>query len=157
MFTPRYGSLTRFLDRTVRDDASVSDRELLERFARSHDEAAFEALVKRHGGVVQQVCRRLRLDEHAADDVFQSMRQGQPRFRAVLLFLSNLSSDLYLISYVVTDQTYREEAEAATAQSGPDPSRTSSQSKDQPGSSGPTRNVKNGADTWRARTAGPGP
>ncbi len=50
----------------------LSDAELLQRFARRRDEAAFELLVWRHGPMVLGVCRRLLGDAHAAEDAFQA-------------------------------------------------------------------------------------
>jgi serpin B len=50
----------------------VTDGQLLERYARSRDEAAFTALVRRHGGMVLGVARRVLDDLHAAEDVFQA-------------------------------------------------------------------------------------
>src|SRR5947207_3291319 len=52
-------------------DASP-DAVLLERFARRRDEAAFAALVERHGPMVYHTCRRLLGDAHAAEDCFQA-------------------------------------------------------------------------------------
>jgi RNA polymerase sigma factor (sigma-70 family) len=49
-----------------------SDAELLERFARQREEAAFEALLRRHGPLVWSVCRRVLAEEHAAEDAFQA-------------------------------------------------------------------------------------
>lgn len=56
---------------TPRADA-VSDRELLGRFIRGRDEAAFTAIVGRYGGLVLGVCRRALYDAHAAEDAFQA-------------------------------------------------------------------------------------
>ena len=52
--------------------AQLSDRDLLERFAARRDEAAFEALVRRHGPMVLRLCRRLVHHWHDAEDVFQA-------------------------------------------------------------------------------------
>ena len=45
---------------------ALADGELLERFVARRDEAAFEALVKRHGPMVLQVCRGVLADAHEA-------------------------------------------------------------------------------------------
>src|SRR5437868_10780494 len=55
----------------IRPD-EASDAELLEQFITAHDEAAFEAIITRHGPMVLAVCRRLLRNVHDADDVFQA-------------------------------------------------------------------------------------
>src|SRR5262245_47628817 len=50
----------------------VSDAQLLEQFTRQGDEAAFTALVERHGPMVLGVCRRILRHAHDADDAFQA-------------------------------------------------------------------------------------
>ena len=52
--------------------AGLSEGQLLERFAKRRDEAAFEALVARHGPMVLGVCRQVLGQEHDAEDVFQA-------------------------------------------------------------------------------------
>jgi RNA polymerase sigma factor (sigma-70 family) len=59
------------MHRLVPESESVSDVQLLERFIKRQDEAAFEALVWRHGPMVLGVCRRILHDDHAAEDAFQ--------------------------------------------------------------------------------------
>ncbi len=51
----------------------LSDRQLLERFTAARDEAAFTALVARHGPMVLGVCRQLLGDHHQAEDAFQAV------------------------------------------------------------------------------------
>jgi RNA polymerase sigma factor (sigma-70 family) len=51
----------------------VPDADLLGRFVRQRDEAAFAALVARHGAMVQGVCRHVVGDAQAAEDCLQAV------------------------------------------------------------------------------------
>jgi RNA polymerase sigma factor (sigma-70 family) len=50
----------------------LSERELLERFVDTHDEAAFTVLIERHGPMVLGVCRRALPNVHDAEDACQA-------------------------------------------------------------------------------------
>ncbi|WP_422930434.1 sigma-70 family RNA polymerase sigma factor [Singulisphaera sp. PoT] len=52
--------------------ASAGEGQLLERFAKTQDEAAFAAIIARHGPMVLGVCRRVLRDEHDVEDAFQA-------------------------------------------------------------------------------------
>ncbi|MBL8795195.1 MAG: RNA polymerase sigma factor [Planctomycetia bacterium] len=51
---------------------SPTDAELLERFVRRQDLTAFEALLRRHGPMVYQVCQRVLYQSQDAEDAFQA-------------------------------------------------------------------------------------
>lgn len=54
-----------------RELAALSDGQLLGHYIEHRDEAAFEALVRRHGPMVLGVCRRILGNAHDADDRFK--------------------------------------------------------------------------------------
>src|SRR5437879_6990744 len=49
-----------------------TDADLLERFVAQRDEAAFTALLQRHGPLVLSVCRRVLGNSEDVDDAFQA-------------------------------------------------------------------------------------
>jgi RNA polymerase sigma factor (sigma-70 family) len=66
--------LIRHLRRAVllRDGAGLTDGQLIECFLNDREEAALEALVRRHSPMVWGVCRRILRDHHEAEDAFQA-------------------------------------------------------------------------------------
>lgn len=73
MATGRFDPVLRYLREAAPcGNAGLTDRQLLERFARRRDESAFAVLVRRHGPTVLGVCRRVLRHRHDAEDAFQA-------------------------------------------------------------------------------------
>src|SRR5215471_13203454 len=80
---------------------ALSDAQLLERFVRSRDQAAFEVLVWRHGAMVLGACRRLLRREQDAEDAFQATFLALVRKAAAIGKREALGSWLYKVAYRV--------------------------------------------------------
>ena len=74
MATSQLGRVVEQLRRAVRgeDRPDLTDGQMLERFLTRRDEAAFAALLKRHGPMVWGVCRRILRSYPDAEDAFQA-------------------------------------------------------------------------------------
>ena len=74
MANARYGAVLQPLNRLFNRGtvAALGERALLERFVFERDEAAFEAIVTRHGPMVLGICRRGLDDPHDVEDAFQA-------------------------------------------------------------------------------------
>jgi RNA polymerase sigma factor (sigma-70 family) len=83
-------------------DWALDDPLLLERFARLRDEAAFEVLVRRHGGMVLDVCRRLLRNHHDVEDAFQASFLVLVRHARSIRKSQALASWLYKVAYRVS-------------------------------------------------------
>src|SRR5581483_10440199 len=91
----------------------LSDAELLRRFVRGRDAAAFELLVWRHGPMVLGVCRRVLRDAHAAEDAFQAAFLVLARKARSLDRRGSIANWLYAVAYHVA---LKARAEAARRQ-----------------------------------------
>jgi RNA polymerase sigma factor (sigma-70 family) len=76
-----------------------TDLELLGRYAREHDQAAFAALVRRHGSLVLAVARRQLADLQQAEDVFQATFLALARSGTRLRKRTSLVNWLYTVAF----------------------------------------------------------
>src|SRR5438552_13006166 len=74
MATAQLGTLLRHVQKLASGSRARqwTDRQLLDDFAARGNEAAFTALVSRHGPMVLRVCRRVLNHEQDAEDAFQA-------------------------------------------------------------------------------------
>ncbi len=85
----------------------LADGTLLERFLATRDEAAFEALVARHGPMVLRVCRAA-LDEPAeVDDAFQAVFLVLVRRAASIRSRASIASWLFGVANRVSARASR--------------------------------------------------
>ncbi|SIO28293.1 RNA polymerase sigma factor, sigma-70 family [Singulisphaera sp. GP187] len=98
--------------------AALPDDQLLARFVTARDEAAFEALVARHGPMVLALCHAILKDEHAAEDAFQATFLVFARKAGSLWAHDSLGGWLHRVAYRIAlranaDTRVRREKEAA--------------------------------------------
>jgi RND family efflux transporter MFP subunit len=93
--------LGRLRGAAARADGGPSDAQLLERFVRDRDGAAFELLVWRHQGLVFGVCRRILQDSHDAEDAFQAAFLTLARKARAIVRRDAVAGWLYRVAYRV--------------------------------------------------------
>jgi len=91
--------LRRVLGQLQQTGGGLSDRQLLARFVAARDEAAFAALVRRHGPMVLGACRRVLRDYHDAEDAWQATFLVLARKAASLAVGESLGCWLYGVAY----------------------------------------------------------
>jgi RNA polymerase sigma factor (sigma-70 family) len=104
--------LMRHLRTLVETQATTdfSDAALLEQFASRRDEAAFAALMCRHGGLVWHVCRRVLHHEQDTEDAFQATFLLLALKAASLRRKQGLGNWLYGVAYRVAMNARRKAA-----------------------------------------------
>jgi RNA polymerase sigma factor (sigma-70 family) len=81
------------------ESAGESDAALLARFVATRDDAAFAALVRRHGPMVLAVCRRGSLQAADADDAFQAAFFALARDAGRIATRASVGGWLYRVAY----------------------------------------------------------
>src|SRR5207237_2445128 len=121
----RLASILGHLRRVVvqRTDGGLSDAQLLERFARQRDEAAFEVLVWRHGPMVLGVGRRVLRNLHDAEDVLQATFLALVRQARAINRSESLGAWLHKVAYrtALRARAQRQKTVAAPIEEVPDP------------------------------------
>src|SRR5262249_45474471 len=92
----------------------LPDSDLLERFVGAGDEAAFTALLERHGTMVLGVCRRALPESHDAEDACQTTFLVLARKAASVRKKSSLSSWLHGVACRVAGNLKRDHARRKT-------------------------------------------
>jgi RNA polymerase sigma factor (sigma-70 family) len=101
MASASFGTVYRYLrgSRGATPDAEPTDRQLLRRFARGRDEAAFATLVSRHGPLVMGVCRRVLGNAADAEDAFQATFLVLARRARFVAWRASVANWLHVTAY----------------------------------------------------------
>src|SRR6516164_6976669 len=93
--------LTRYLRNLAASTKTrdASDHELMEQFITGRDDAAITTLVRRHGPMVYNVCRRVLRNEHDAEDAFQATFLVFARKAHTLRSQESVGNWLYGVAY----------------------------------------------------------
>jgi RNA polymerase sigma factor (sigma-70 family) len=110
------GQLRRMLG--AAEARAMPDRELLARFVNASDQAAFELIVWRHGGMVLDVCRRLLRQDCDVEDAFQATFLVLVRKAGSIHKGTALAGWLYRVAYRIAQ---RARVDAARRQRREDP------------------------------------
>jgi RNA polymerase sigma factor (sigma-70 family) len=123
MTTKRLGTLVRHIHKLAGPQvpAEQSDGDLLRRFTAYREEAAFSALVERHGPLVLAVCRRVLRHEQDAEDAFQATFLVLARRAASIRRQQSVASWLYGVAHRTALRARRAAAKRPAVTAGRNP------------------------------------
>jgi RNA polymerase sigma factor (sigma-70 family) len=132
----RFGTVLQHVRRLALPDHTrqLSDSQLLDRFRDGRDEAAFAALMQRHGGLVWGVCRNILGRAPETEDAFQAVFLVLARQAGAIRKSAAVASWLHGTAYRVAMRAKRDEAR-----------RRSSESRAKP----PGEPIASGESAWR--------
>ncbi|MCE9566174.1 MAG: sigma-70 family RNA polymerase sigma factor [Planctomycetes bacterium] len=90
-----------YLARLHMPASADSDADLLDQFVRTGDESAFAGLVRRHGPMVLNVCRRRLRSDSDAEDAFQAVFLALATSAHSIGRRSSLAGWLYRVAYLI--------------------------------------------------------
>jgi C-terminal peptidase prc len=99
MSNAQAASVLRHIRKLVDGSNRLGDAELLERFTSRREEAAFDALLRRHGPLVLAVCRRVLCHQQDVEDAFQATFLVLVRRAASIRKSESVSAWLYGVAY----------------------------------------------------------
>src|SRR5580658_10286603 len=101
----------------LRETEAMTDGQLLEAFANDRDEAAFAALVRRHGPMVLGVCRRITRHAQDAEDAFQATFLVLSRRVADVGQAERIGNWLYGVAFRTAHEARKQAARRRTRES----------------------------------------
>ena len=107
MAAERNAALVRYIHRIAAQGSALSDRRLVEIYLEQCDEAAFAALVQRHGPRVLGVCRGILGHSEDVEDAFQATFLILARQAESIRKLDSLGSWLHGVAYRVGQRSLR--------------------------------------------------
>lgn len=123
MPTLRMGTFAGLASQVVSEPA-LTDAELIDRYVRTRDEAAFAAIVRRHGRTVLGVCRRILGNTTDADDAFQATFLVLAKKAHRVSFHDDASSWLFAVAVRASRELLRRRSRRADRETtGPVPER----------------------------------
>src|SRR5215471_12106509 len=107
MATSLLSGVIRTIRTSTLSQAGLTDGQLLESYLNGREDAAFAALVQRHGPMVWGVCRRVLRGHHDIEDAFQATFLVLARKASTIRPASALANWLHGVAYRTAIEAWR--------------------------------------------------